>query len=90
MDDFVFIGNNVLVKWDSEVGPHSGDFSIDWLKKHDYTSPGLLQAKKKLEEPLIAVNANMMQMCITISQKNIDLHLIGAHSTTEGASLWVC
>ena len=58
MTMLIFIGNDILVKWNSEVGPHSGNFSIDWLKKHDYTTPGLSEARRKLEEPLIAVNAN--------------------------------
>ena len=41
--------------WDSKAGPHSCTFSIDWLKEHDYTTPGLHRERREKEEPLVAV-----------------------------------
>ena len=55
VDFLLFIGDAVNVQWSSNTGPHSCNFSIEWLKKYDYASPDLHEERRKEEEPLVAV-----------------------------------
>ena len=48
-------GDQVHVEWTSDAGPHSCSFNVDWLKKHDYTSPGVHEQRIRSEEPPVAV-----------------------------------
>ncbi len=49
-------GDSILVNWDSNVGPHSCSFNIDWLREHDYTTPHVHKERMEGNEPLIAVS----------------------------------
>ena len=48
-------GDSVLVNWLSQAGSHSCSFDIDWLRKHDYTTPSVHKQRIQDETPLIAV-----------------------------------
>ncbi len=43
------------MNWQSQAGSHSCSFDIDWLKKHDYTTPSVHKQRIQDEIPLIAV-----------------------------------
>ena len=58
------------MNWDSKVGPHSCSFNVDWLKKHDYTTPQLRVEKMEQEEPLFAVSDKYVVICEIVLLKN--------------------
>ncbi len=52
---YVSLGDQVNVEWTSLTGPHSCSFDVNWLIKHDYTTPGVHEDRKEKEKPLVAV-----------------------------------
>jgi DUF971 family protein len=49
-------GDSVEVHWDGSTGSHSCTFSVDWLKKYDYTTDGVHENRRRSQEPVVTVS----------------------------------